>query len=285
MREFKEIQEMLWQINQEGLIMIETIEKIKEYLGNPIESQEAPDSSMSMRIWPDLTDQKINELRDLFYIIIKKKFTMDHNGILPIQVELTDRTRCESNWFSDMPYIHLAKTGKDISMCARAANENLKIARDQVDRVLKMIEEDHRTPKVGVGVFVIRHFQNEDAVPEILLSQRKSNYGLGQWSLPGGHVEEGEEPTEACVRELKEETGLIAIGAMKRLSFSNDYDISLGKHYITLYYACNTFEGIPMTPEDESDKHGEWKWFAINDLPFPIWQGVKVIVNDYGETF
>jgi len=182
-----------------------------------------------------------------------------------------------------MPYVHFAKNGIDISMCARAANGNLKIARDQVDRVLKMIEEDHRTPKVGVGVFVIRH--NDDGVPEILLSQRKSNYGLGQWSLPGGHVEEGEEPTEACVRELKEETGLIAIGAMKRLSFSNDNDVSLGKHYITLYYACNTFEGIPMTPEDESDKHGEWKWFAINDLPFPIWQGIKVIVNDYGETF
>jgi len=33
---------MLWQINQKGLIMIETIEKIKEYLGNPIESQKLP---------------------------------------------------------------------------------------------------------------------------------------------------------------------------------------------------------------------------------------------------
>ncbi len=53
--------------------------------------------------------------------------------------------------------------------------------------------------KVGAGAVVIRN-------DEVLLVQM--NYGkfAGEWILPGGLVEEGEEPAEAVLRELQEET-------------------------------------------------------------------------------
>src|SRR3954465_13858185 len=40
---------------------------------------------------------------------------------------------------------------------------------------------------------------------EILLHLRSDN---GQWSLPGGALEPGEEPADAVVREIWEETGV-----------------------------------------------------------------------------
>ena len=43
---------------------------------------------------------------------------------------------------------------------------------------------------------------------EVLLIQRKYPPMAGSWAFPGGFVEQGENPIDAAVRELKEETGL-----------------------------------------------------------------------------
>jgi 8-oxo-dGTP pyrophosphatase MutT (NUDIX family) len=40
----------------------------------------------------------------------------------------------------------------------------------------------------------------------VLLTCRKDN---GSWCLPGGMIEAGESVSEGCVREVKEETGLV----------------------------------------------------------------------------
>ncbi|MEV0649783.1 NUDIX hydrolase [Phytomonospora sp. NPDC050363] len=40
----------------------------------------------------------------------------------------------------------------------------------------------------------------------ILMIERDDGYG---WAVPGGHVDDGEDPADAVVRELREETGLV----------------------------------------------------------------------------
>lgn len=60
---------------------------------------------------------------------------------------------------------------------------------------------------------------------KILLTRRADN---GRWCLPGGHFEPGEDVAEACIREMREETGLIVqvvrlIGVYSNPDFVLDY--------------------------------------------------------------
>jgi ADP-ribose pyrophosphatase YjhB (NUDIX family) len=48
----------------------------------------------------------------------------------------------------------------------------------------------------------------------LLLVQRAKDPDKGLWGLPGGMIEEGETPEVAAVRELAEETGVDADGAI-----------------------------------------------------------------------
>lgn len=55
----------------------------------------------------------------------------------------------------------------------------------------------------------------------VLLTQRKRGSHLeGMWEFPGGKVEDGEDPKDALVRELREELGLEAdVGDIVEVTF------------------------------------------------------------------
>jgi len=58
----------------------------------------------------------------------------------------------------------------------------------------------------------------------ILVARRGDDQHLGgAWEFPGGKIEEGEEPAEAALRELREEAGLTAVIATPLLVFVHDY--------------------------------------------------------------
>jgi 8-oxo-dGTP diphosphatase len=58
----------------------------------------------------------------------------------------------------------------------------------------------------------------------VLVARRpESQHVGGAWEFPGGKVENGEEPADAALRELREETGLAAATASPLLVFVHDY--------------------------------------------------------------
>lgn len=126
----------------------------------------------------------------------------------------------------------------------------------------------------GVAVIVFKD------VDQILLGQRKGSHGEGEWALPGGRLEPGEDPAKCAIRELEEETGIkkqiYEVDICRSFPFSST--ITGGEPWLTLYYVTDNGNQEPKLMEP--DKCFEWKWFFIDDLPKPLFEATKVMVKN-----
>src|SRR6266536_5930105 len=55
---------------------------------------------------------------------------------------------------------------------------------------------------------------NQDGAVLLQLREPDARMDPSRWGLPGGHVEPGEDPAAAALRELREETGLTVSGEL-----------------------------------------------------------------------
>lgn len=85
---------------------------------------------------------------------------------------------------------------------------NLRAGR-QVKGSSRSIEDDSSSPSIksssNLQQIVLAYVVNGDKVLAVSRGNDMTNF-----NIPGGHVESGEDPKDACVRELWEETGLRA---------------------------------------------------------------------------
>jgi len=115
------------------------------------------------------------------------------------------------------------------------------------------------TPKIAVNAFVF----NERG--QILLAKRTDN---GLWCVPGGHMDPGETLSQACLRELFEETGLEAEVARLVGIYSdpqNSLHIAQGPewHTVRVSFLCKITGGT-IRPSEETS---EIRYFDLDNLP------------------
>ena len=85
---------------------------------------------------------------------------------------------------------------------------------------------------------------------EVLLIRRGQPPRLGEWSLPGGRIEFGETVEAAALRELLEETGVVA----ELAGLVAVVDGLFGeRHYVLIDYAARWVSGEPVAGDDAAD--------------------------------
>jgi 8-oxo-dGTP pyrophosphatase MutT (NUDIX family) len=116
----------------------------------------------------------------------------------------------------------------------------------------------------------------------VLLEHRR----LGIWLQPGGHIDPGETPWDAALRESCEETGL-------EVSFAGPYDDAgvpelihvdvheggRGHTHLDLRYLIDGGDADPDPPEGESQHIGWFDWDAAVERADPGLRGLLVALK------
>lgn len=79
------------------------------------------------------------------------------------------------------------------------------------------------------------------------------------WDLPGGHVEPGESPAQAVVRECAEELGV-------RIHDPRPVPLTITDPTLEMHaFVVQRWDGEPVNAAP--DEHDDLRWFGLDDLP------------------
>lgn len=157
-------------------------------------------------------------------------------------------TYCHDD-FDKERYLQLMQIASE--MAAAYSNKSDK---SEIYKTFSM-EAGYATPKIDVRAVIL-----EDN--RILLVKERSD---NLWTLPGGWVDVNESPTEAVIKEAKEETGY-DVSIVRFLAFwdklKHDYPPQW-PHAYKCFFQCKIEGGLPQ----ENLEISEIAFFSVDNLP------------------
>ena len=133
------------------------------------------------------------------------------------------------------------------------------------------LPQNNPQPKVGVIAIV---WQQE----QVLLVKRKHEPHAGHWGFPGGKLEWGETMAQGAVRELLEETAIVADMDSPFACFdvlAKDDAGQLAHHYVMVAVRGHYVSGQAQAADD-AEAVG---WFSPDDLPDPLCPDLAAIIE------
>ncbi len=115
--------------------------------------------------------------------------------------------------------------------------------------------------ETSAGGVVYRRAGQDETEIEVVLAARRTRRGTLAWGLAKGGIEPDESPEEAAIREVREETGLIAeieatLGETKYFYVWEDVRIRKTVHFFLMRWTGGN-------PADHDDEMEDVRWFPL----------------------
>ncbi|GAA3557100.1 CoA pyrophosphatase [Nonomuraea rosea] len=147
----------------------------------------------------------------------------------------------------------------------------IDVLREQIIAHLAAFDRREVPPAGGVrrAAVTVCVLEDADRVPYTVVIRRAARgRNPGQWALPGGRLDDGEQPVEAALRELAEETGLTGVEVVGLL---DDFVTDSG-FVITPVVAFGGRQEPVADPHEVASVHAvPLEWFLAPGVP--RWQG------------
>ncbi|CAD8158497.1 unnamed protein product [Paramecium octaurelia] len=111
-----------------------------------------------------------------------------------------------------------------------------------------------KQPQLACDAVCFRKREND--VKQVVLITRGHAPFLGKYAFPGGHLDYGEDPTQCCLRELREETGIQGLN-VDLVDVRGAPDRDPRGHYVSIVYKVDIQPDAEPVAADDA-KTAQW---------------------------